>query len=87
MANAAAHGIAAAVLMGVSSGVRRRCQAMAAVGITRGGTVLPPCVPDAQLAAALPAIRILVKAQVHLHLESNSCQSQPFSCAEFCTWP
>ena len=64
MGDAAAHGTAAAVLMVVSSGIRRRCRIMAAAGGSRGGKVLPPCTPDAQLAAALPAISILVEAQV-----------------------
>ena len=62
VADAAAHGIAAAVMMSISAGIRRRCQAVAAS--RRSGQILPPCAPDAQLAAALPAIRILVYAQV-----------------------
>lgn len=62
VADAAAHGIAAAVMMSISAGIRRRCQAVAAS--RRSGQIPPPCAPDAQLAAALPAISILVDAQV-----------------------
>ena len=72
MADAAANGIAAAVLMGISASIRRRCQAMAAAGSSRGGKRVPPCAPDAQLAAALPAITTLVNAQVHLHMGLQS---------------
>jgi hypothetical protein len=96
VADSAAHGLAAAVLMGVSSGIRRRCRAMAAARGSRGGKVLPPCVPDAQLAAALPAISILVQAQVCLKctcagmqtLANVSLTPQFLSpCAEPFTWP
>jgi hypothetical protein len=68
VADAAAHGIAAAVVMSISAGIRRRCQALAAAISSRGRKVLPPCAPDAQLVAALPAIVTMVKAQVHLHM-------------------
>lgn len=76
MANAVANGIAAAVLMIVSASIRRRCQAVVAAASSGGGKGLPACTPDAQLAAALPAIKTLVNAQVHLLIglqPLNSC--------------
>lgn len=77
VADCAAHGIAAAVVMSISAGILRRCQAMAAAGSNRGGKVLPSCAPDAQLAAALPAFSTLVKAQVCWHRDHIFCKPSP----------
>lgn len=67
VANAAAHGIAAGVLMGVDAGIGRRQQA---AGSSSGGAASQPWALNPKLAAAAPAASTLVEALVQLDTDA-----------------
>ena len=81
VANAAAHGLAAGVMMAIGAALGARRRAAASAVSTGGGATLQPWSVDSQLAAVLPGVGTLAEAQVLCTVMAAPTTSEAYNAA------